>query len=392
MLGIALALAAPSATGANPASAALRARAADEIYNLDDRQALVTWRAATVADPRDAGAWRGLAGAIVAHIGMLRGTMTVDSYLGRVATRDVSLPPPPAELAREFDTAMSRAIGLARQQVASHPNDPQAHYELGAALGIRASYIATVEGGVLAGFRAAREAYDAHERVLALNPARADAGLIVGTYRYLVSTMSMPMRWVAYMAGFGGGRERGIAQVEQAAAYTGDNSADASIALLLLYNRERRFDDALKVLADLRRRYPRNRLFWLEAGSTLLRADRAAEADRILDEGITMLNRDSRPRMFGEEALWYYRRGTARAALGRRAEARLDLDRAVAAQGRRWVEGRAHFELGRLALLESNRAVARRHLEEAVRLGNSDQDGASAGRARQVLETEMRQR
>ena len=35
---------------------------------------------------------------------------------------------------------------------------------------------------------------------------------------------------------------------------------------------------------------------------------------------------DTRARMFGEDALWHYKRGAARAALGRTADARDDLD------------------------------------------------------------------
>ena len=58
-------------------------------------------------------------------------------------------------------------------------------------------------------FGSARRAYNEHERVLALAPARKDAGLIVGTYRYLVASLSMPVRWMAYVAGFGGDKERG---------------------------------------------------------------------------------------------------------------------------------------------------------------------------------------
>ena len=84
------------------------------------------------------------------------------------------------------------------------------HYDLGAAVGLQASYVATVEGRMLAGFKAARRCYDEHEQVLALDPSRKDAGLIVGTYRYLVSTLSLPMRVMAYVAGFGGGRDRGV--------------------------------------------------------------------------------------------------------------------------------------------------------------------------------------
>ena len=65
--------------------------------------------------------------------------------------------------------------------------------------------MATIDGGVMAAFRSARAAYDANERVLELDPSRADAGSIIGTYRYFVSALSMPVRWIAYISGFGGG-------------------------------------------------------------------------------------------------------------------------------------------------------------------------------------------
>jgi predicted Zn-dependent protease len=244
--------------------------------------------------------------------------------------------------------------------------------------------MATVDGGMMAAFRAAREAYDAHETVLKLNPARADAGLIVGTYRYIVAALSLPARMFAYMAGFGGGKERGIHLVEAAASYPGDNQSDARLALVLLYTREGRHEDALRQLDLLRARYPRNRLLWLESGSTLLRANRPADAERMLLDGMDMLAHDHRSRMFGEEALWYYRLGTARASRGQPADARQDLEKSIAAEGRPWVHGRAHLELGRL-LLKSNAAEAREHLQMAAKLGDSDRDGASADRARELL-------
>lgn len=385
VLAGALAVGGATRAQASPESDILRARASDQMYNLDDEQGLATWRRAVAVDPQDAAAWRGLASGILAHIAMLRGTMTVDSYLGRVATKDVAVPPTPPELAREFDQASQRGVALGRQMVAARPNDAQAQYQFGAAVGIRASYMATIDGSVLAAFNSARDAFNAHEKVLELNPARGDAGLIVGTYRYLVSALSLPMRWAAYIAGFGGGRDRGIKLVETAANYGGENQSDARLALVLLYNREGRYDDALGQLARLRERYPRNRLFWLETGSTLQRAGRHEDAERVLNDGMAMLGRDTRPRMFGEEALWYYRRGAARAALGRAAEAKADLNQSIGSNGRKWVSGRAHFELGRLALLEQNSGAAREHLAAAASLGDSDHDGASAARARELL-------
>ncbi len=370
---------------ANPASAALRAKAAAATYNLDHEVALATFKEAVAADPNDAGAYRGLATSLWLSITFRRGNMTVDDYLGRPNRPSASpLPPPPAETVAAYRDAIDKAIAIARKGINANPRDADAHYQLGAAVALRASYTATVEGSVLGAFRSAREAYEEHEKVLSLAPQRKDAGLVVGTYRYIVATLSLPVRWVAYVAGFGGGRERGLHLVEEAAAYVGENQADARFALTLLYNREQRYDDALRQLTMLRETYPRNRLVWLESGSTLLRAGRAADAARVLNDGFARFADDRRPRMFGEEALWHYKRGAAFAALGR-LEAGAELRQAIAAEGRKWVHGRAHLELGKLALKAGNRAAAREEFRAAIPLCESDNDQAWADEARRLM-------
>src|SRR5205807_403794 len=83
-------------------------------------------------------------------------------------------PAPPAEVAAAFSEMLGRALALARKRLDANPNDADAHYQLGAAVGLRASYTATVDGSALRAFRAAREAYDEHERVMALDPHRKD--------------------------------------------------------------------------------------------------------------------------------------------------------------------------------------------------------------------------
>jgi len=376
---------APPARG-NPESEALRAKAASQIYSLDHDLAVATFRQAVAADPQDPGVYRGLATSSWLSITFRRGNMTVDDYLGRPnRPSNAPLPKPPPETVAAFHDAIERAIAIARKRIASNPRDADAHYQLGAAVGLRASYMATVDGSVMGAFRSAREAFDEHETVLALAPARKDAGLIVGTYRYIVSALALPLRWVAYVAGFGGGKERGIRLIEDAAAYNGDNRTDARFALMLLYNRERRYDDALGQLAQMREQYPRNRLLWLETGSTCLRAGRPADAERVLDEGFTRFADDRRPRMFGEDALWHYKRGTARAGIGKAVEAEADLRTAIRLEGRKWVQARAHLELGRLALKAGNRAAARAELQAAVTLGESDNDPLTAEEARRLM-------
>jgi tetratricopeptide (TPR) repeat protein len=175
--------------------------------------------------------------------------------------------------------------------------------------------------------------------------------------------------------------------VEEAAAYAGENQDDARFALVLLYNREKRYDQALEQLAVLRARHPRNRLAWLESASTALRAGRPADAERWLNEGMARFADDTRERMFGEQALWFYKRGAARAALGRSQEAEQDLRRSVSSEGRKWVHGRAHLEMGKLLLRDGNQTAARGELQTAAALGEADNDRGSATEARRLLAT-----
>ena len=382
----AVALAVPALAGANQQSRELTALAFDSAYNLDHREAVAYLTRAIEADPNDADAHRAIALIAWLRIGFLRGSITVDDYLGSVSKPNINMLPPPADEAERFRIHIARALELAEADLRAHPRDPDALFRIGTIVGVQASYGATVEGKVLASFRSAKRAYDAHERVLAMNAARKDAGLVVGTYRYIVSAMSLPVRLMAYVAGFGGGRERGLQMIEEAAAYAGPTQTDARFALLLLYNREKRFDDAIRVIGDLQKQYPRNRQLWYEAGATLIRAGRFEQAESVLSEGVRRFDADRRERMFGEEALWRYKRGLARARLGRVDAARDDLQVPLAREARDWVRGRAHAELGQLALKAGDREQARREYRLAIELAERGNDPAGRAEAEALLE------
>jgi tetratricopeptide (TPR) repeat protein len=376
---------APTAAAAAPsgaaAAAALRAEGIALGYNLDRVEALAVFKKAIAADPGDPAGHRMVAANAWIALLFEQGAITVDDYLGE-ARANLQRDAPNPVLAKTFHDAITQAMTLSEARLRAQPNDADAHYQVGAAYGFLASYTATVEGRLSGSFSPARRAYREHERALALAPTRKDAGLIVGMYRYAVSELALPLRLAAMLAGMGSGKERGLRMVEEAARFASDVQPNALFTLVLLYNREQRYDDALRVIGDLQRRFPRNRLLWLEAGGTALRAGQPALARVAIEEGLTRLAHDDRPRAPGEEARWHYTYGAVLAALKESAPAERELNTALARATRDWVRGRIHKELGKLADSAGNRTRALEELALAERFCRQDHDTACADEAK----------
>ena len=379
-----------AAPSAGPAAAAtLRARALDLGYNLDHAEALATFKEAIAADPDAPAGYRLAAATIWITLLFEQGVITVEDYLGQ-ARAEVERSAPTAALAAEFHDYLRQAETIAERRLRDHPADVDAHYQVGAAFGFEASYIATVEGRLFASLGPGRRAYSEHARALELNPERRDAGLIVGMYRYAVSELSPPLRFFAYLSGFGGGRERGLRLVEDAARYPSDVQPNALFTLILLYNREARYDDALQVIRQLQARYPRNRLLTLEAGGTALRAKRPAEARAYLEDGLARLSSDPRPRAPGEEGRWRYTYGAALVASKEVEPAERELRAALTDVMRDWLRGRIHKELGKLADLARNRARATDEYRQAARLCRRDKDSACVDESETLIKIAYR--
>ena len=370
---------------ANPTtSAEWRAKGLQLGYNLDRAEALEAFRHAAEADPGSPAAHRLLAASAWTAILFEQGAVSVEDYLGN-ASEAARRQRPNEELAALFAASLDRATALADQALAARRDDRDARYQAGAAYGLRAAYTATVDGKVLGSMGAARRAYREHQSLLGADPDRKDAGLIVGLYKYTVSTLSAPRRLGAYLAGFSGGRDEGLRLVESAAAYAGDAQPQARFTLILLYNRERRYEDALRVIRELQGAYPRNRLLWLEEGSTGLRAGDFERSRVALEAGLARFQRDARRKAPGEEARWRYAYGAALAGVAELAGAKRELTAALPLAIRDWVRGRIHFELGKLADRSGARTQAIAEYREAERLCRLDHDTRCVDDARTLM-------
>ncbi len=355
-------------------------RAYDAAYSLDYDTAIGIARQAVADTPNDPDAHRTLAAILQIDILYKRGAITVDQYLGGVTKSLGAQGKVPPELDTEFHRELDASIRLSEAELANSPRDLDAKYSVAAAYGLQASYVAAVEGSTMAAFRSAKRAYDNAEDVLERQPDRAEAAVIVGTYRYIVSTLGLTTRWIAYMAGFGGGKEKGIALIES--AFDRPNArVEAGTALVLIYTREGRHEDVVRVLRRLAETYPRNRIFVLERGAAAIRAGRPADAESILTGGLQEFELDPRVKMPGERALWCYKRGAARVALHNAGDAETDLRTALDSQPADWVRGRIHLELGKAHDLLGQRPAALAEYRQARTIADAANDAIGSAAA-----------
>jgi tetratricopeptide (TPR) repeat protein len=317
----------------------------------------------------------------------LRGTLLVDDYQGHMGTAKAGpIPPTPPALAAAFHQNLDRAIALAEKTVARRYNEAGPHFDLGSAAGLAVWFGSSIEARTWDPGRKARRAFYESQLAAKLDPTRRDVGLVLGTYRYMLSTMPKTVQLLAGIIGFKGSRAEGLRLLEAAAESPSDLQEEAQFRLVLIYTREERHAEAAAVIRDMERTHPGNRLLLLEEASALLRNRQAAEAEARLNEGIARLKQETRPLMMGEEGRWHWRRGMARLLTGKLDEAEADLTLALGASDvREWVLARIRIELGKLADLRGKRAQAEEEYRAALAIASRLDDKQAVGEATRLL-------
>jgi tetratricopeptide (TPR) repeat protein len=161
----------------------------------------------------------------------------------------------------EFHKWTRLARQLAEKRLRQNARDVAALYQLGAAEGLEAAYGAGVEHKYMAALRTGSSAVDHHRQVLELSPKFYDAELTIGLQDYVIGSLPLPTKMLAGTFGVHGSRKRGLKELEQVAR-EGQWARDVARMLLIdLYQREKRWDDAIATARELSEDYPRNYLF-----------------------------------------------------------------------------------------------------------------------------------
>jgi tetratricopeptide (TPR) repeat protein len=170
----------------------------------------------------------------------------------------------------EFRTLTRESRRLAEAKLKQDPKNIEALDFLANTEGLKASFEEAVERRHFAALRDGNDAVGHHREILKMDPKYIDAQLTIGLYEYVVGSLPLPIKLVAGVTGYHGSKKRGLAMLEQVAKEGHWAQDDAKTVLVLLYTREKRFEDVLAITRELSVKYPRNYLFRLETADALV--------------------------------------------------------------------------------------------------------------------------
>jgi len=232
----------------------------DSLYNLDFGIAESDFKNLTTEHPENPLYWNSLASAIWLKILYDQQKLNIESFslkdaFGTSQSKDEVSAAEEKRLNETIDTAISKSDALLKK----NPKDVRALYAKGAAYATLATYHATVKREYWKARGEAASARDYHKQVLKIDPNYYDAEMSIGAYNYVMGILPFMFKVAVGILGMtGDGKEIGIRQIEDTARLGTQQATDAKMMLLIVYNREGRHEDALKIVDELHTKYPRN--------------------------------------------------------------------------------------------------------------------------------------
>jgi len=243
-----------------------KAAALDALYSVDFDPAREYFEQMTAREPANPEGWNLLASSIWLRIVFRQEKLNLDSFTGdALGTEDSSEVVSEAEEKR-LREVIDRAIESAEDLIDQDPDNLEARYQLGVAYGTLSTFEALAKKSYLAANRAGSRAREIHVQLLKKDPSFNDARLTVGAYDYAVGSLPWVVRVIAGAIGIRGDKKEGIQQLQWAASLGTRARTNARMVLVVIYNREKRYEESLELLGDLHREYPRNYLVEMAIG------------------------------------------------------------------------------------------------------------------------------
>ncbi len=279
----------------------------DHFYNVEYKEAIRDFKKAIEADPDNLLFHNYLANTYLfmelSRLGKLEGNLydASNSFLKEKTEKN----PDPKTIAL-FQEQLKFVRERAEARLKKNPRDAEALYALGATYGMEGNYLFTIEKKYFDALGAGGKANEHHQKLLKIDPNYHDAKLIPGVYEYVVGSIPRSVKWLAFLFGYRGSKERGIQLLQETMAKGKLARTDAAFLLAVVYNREKQFEYSRRLLGSLADFFPRNPLIRLEIGRTYTRE---GLPDKTIEHYVAVAN-DVDARKFGpdkvpRERLWY---------------------------------------------------------------------------------------
>jgi tetratricopeptide (TPR) repeat protein len=162
--------------------------------------------------------------------------------------------------ATEFLKRSDKAIDVAEKRLKRSARDTSAVLMLSGLYGYR-SLVAAAEKEYTTAIKSGVTGFTYTRQLLAINDANEDALIGKGVFQYMVGSIPKEGRWMTNLIGMSGTVDGGFKELERAAKSKSSSRIDAMMILAYLYDREKRYHDALRISKELVKAYPENIIF-----------------------------------------------------------------------------------------------------------------------------------
>jgi tetratricopeptide (TPR) repeat protein len=177
------------------------------------------------------------------------------------------------ELFKMTDEARKRA----QARLATNPQDRDAMFAMLMSTAVETDYVGIVEKRYFRTYSLSKEAQQYARKLLAMNPPLCDAYMTLGSVEYVVSNLNFFFRLFVHFDQIEGSKQKAIENLKKVIACGRFYPPFAKILLSVIYLREKQQQQALKLLQEMERDYPENRLIEDEVKRVL---DKIAAAPR----------------------------------------------------------------------------------------------------------------
>jgi hypothetical protein len=168
---------------------------------------------------------------------------------------------PDSSVRARFQKALEDAQSRADAALLTDPNNREALFAMCIAQGVTTDYMALVEKRQFQSLSPARKSNDYAQRLLKLEPSYYDAYISTGISEYMLGSLPFFLRWFVHFDNVNGNKQRGVENLQLVARRGRYFKPFAKILLGIIALREKKPQEAQRLLMELAHEYPDNPLF-----------------------------------------------------------------------------------------------------------------------------------